>query len=497
LKFARNYLIYKKLALSKLIYLSADFKNLQVMKFMLYQMIIFNHIIILLQTHMNHDHKTIIDKVFSQAKKFGINNTEVVFIEENSISASVRLGKTESIEQSNSSGIGIRAISGQKQAFVSSSDYDDDSICQLVERVNSMMNVSTNDPYLDIASYDNLAKDFTDLNLYDDYQPTIQELIDMALEAENSAMSVKNINNSNGAGSSSSKNKVTMAFSNGFFYQYQSSSFSNSVSVLAGSDDAMESDYDFSSKRFFQDLEQPNIIGKNAGDKTIKRLGAQKIKSCNCPVIFAPNVAKSLLSCFSSAINGASIARGVSFLNNSLNQKIFNNNISIIDDPLIIKALGSKPCDGEGITGKKIELVSNDGILQDYILDLRSAKQLGLKTNSRASRGMESPPSPSSSNLYIQAGTDTPENIIADIKYGIYVTDLFGNGINIVTGDYSQGAFGFLIENGKLTTPINEITIASNLKNMFTDMFVANDLEFKYATNSPTIMIPQMTIAGL
>ena len=317
----------------------------------------------------------------------------------------------------------------------------------------------------------------------------------MANEAEEAARAVKGVTNSEGADASYSSRNIALVTSNGFAQSYKTSSASVSVSVLAGEGTAMERDYDYAIARHVSDLDNPATLGKNAGNRAIKRLNPQKIQSCTVPVVFDPRVSKSLVSTFASAINGAAIARGTSFLKDSLGKALFNPSVSIMDDPHRVRGLSSRPFDSEGVEGKKRALIEN-GVLTTWLLDLRSANQLNLTTTGHASRGLASPPSPSSSNLYMENGDISCQDLISDIKNGFYVTDTFGMGINTITGDYSQGANGFWIENGKISYAVSEITIAGNLGDMFKNITPANDLEFRYGTNAPTLRVESMTIAG-
>jgi len=281
----------------------------------------------------------------------------------------------------------------------------------------------------------------------------------------------------------------------GFVGQNKFTSYSVSVSAVAGEGVGMERDYDFFSAHHFGDLPTPESIGKSAAERTVKRLNPTKAPTCQVPIIFDRRVSKTILGDFAGAINGSSVARGTSFLKDAMGTDIFASGINIIDDALIKRGMASKPFDGEGLPTGKIELVK-DGRLESWVLDLATARQLGLSSNGRASRGTASPPSPSSTNLYMAAGVISPEDMIGEVKDGLYVTELIGMGVNGVTGDYSRGATGFWIKDGVLSHPVNEITITSNLIDMFREATPASDLEFRYGTNAPTLRIDGMTIAG-
>ena len=309
------------------------------------------------------------------------------------------------------------------------------------------------------------------------------------------ALSVKGITNSEGAGASSSKGEFYLATSNGFHGGYQSSSSSVSCSVLAGQGQDMERDYEYAVKRHSSDLPSAKEIGLSAAQKTLKRLNAKKISSTKLPVVFDKRISNDLLGYLASSISGTSIARGTSFLKDSLGKQIFNKDVTIIDDPSIKRGLGSRPFDGEGVKVNKRELVTN-GTLNTWILNTSTAKKLGLKSTGNASRSVGSPPGVSTSNLYMTNGLKTYDDILSSINYGFYATELIGMGVNLVTGDYSMGASGMLIQNGEITHAVSEVTIASNLKEIFMNLSAANDLEFKYRSNAPTVFIESMTLAG-
>jgi len=257
----------------------------------------------------------------------------------------------------------------------------------------------------------------------------------------------------------------------------------------------MERDYDYDSKVYGEDLSSPVGIGRSAGEKAVRRLNPKKASSAQVPVIYDPRVSNSLVGHLAGAVNGSSVARGTTFLKDKMGEKLFPEAVTIVDDPHRIRGLRSKNFDGEGVGTKRLSVVE-DGVLKSWILDLRSARQLGLETTGHASRGTSSPPSPSTTNLYLEAGSLTHEELIADIKEGLYITEMMGFGINGITGDYSRGASGFWIENGTISYPVSELTIAGNLMDMFAHLTAADDLEFRYGTNAPTIRVEGMTVAG-
>ncbi|PCI33452.1 MAG: modulator protein [Alphaproteobacteria bacterium] len=439
-----------------------------------------------------------LDYLITAAKKAGADASDAIIYSGQSEAVSWRLGKLEEVERSESADLGLRVFIGKKQAIVSSSDISNGVLDLLVERVIDMAKNAPEDPYAGLADPDLLAlkaADIPELDLYDGTEKSADELRELARATEEIALEVEGITNSEGASASSSKGLIATANSNGFAQSYRSSNFSLSISVIAGADTTMERDYAYSSKRYFDDLRDAQAVGREAAEKTLARLGPRKAKTCKVPIIFDPRVSRTLLGHLAGAINGHGIARGTSFLKDKMNSQIFSDGISVVDDPHILRGPSSKPFDGEGCRNDKLNIIEN-GVLQCWTLDSSSARQLGLISNGRASRGTSSPPSPSSTNLYMAAGSLSPEELMADIKSGFYVTDLIGMGVNGITGDYSRGAGGFWIEDGKITYPVNEVTIAGNLKTMFMNMTAADDLVIKYGTDAPTLRIDGMMIAG-
>lgn len=443
-----------------------------------------------------NDPLDLLSSLIAQTKRAGADAVDAVMFESAATSVAVRMGETENIERSESTGFGLRVLVGKKQAIVSSTDTSYSALSILAERAVSMAKAAPEDPHLMLAPEELLATNIPALDLYDSSEPSVEELLDRAKRTEDTARAVQGITNSEGADASHSRSIFSIATSHGFMQRYPTSSSSISVSVLAGEGTGMERDDDYSIARFAEDLIAPEIIGNNAAERAILRLNPRKAKSAQVPVIFDPRISKSLLGSFSSAINGAAIARGTSFLKNKMGQQIFNENITIIDDPYRVRGLASRPFDGEGVSGKRKALIDK-GVLTSWLLDMRSASLLGLQTTGSAVRGLSSPPSPSCSNLHMENGIMSPKELMQDIKSGFYITDLFGMGINLITGDYSQGASGFWIENGEVAYPVSEVTIAGNLSEMFQNLTPANDLKFRYGTNAPTIRLERMTVAGV
>jgi len=337
--------------------------------------------------------------------------------------------------------------------------------------------------------------DVAALDLVDPVEPDIASLIERAQAAEEAALRVIGVTNSEGGSASYGHTEIYLATSAGFAGSFARTGHSVSASVLAGTGTGMQRDYDYHSAMHLSDLEDAAKIGTSAGERAVARMNPSRPKTGKLPVIYDPRVSGSLVSHLSGSINGASVARGTSFLKDKMGARLFAAGISIIDDPRRVRGSRSWVFDGEGVPTKTQALVE-DGVLQSWILDSRSARQLGLKTTGHASRGTGGPPSPSATNLYMQAGTMTPAELMADIKEGIYITEMIGNSLNGLTGDYSRGASGFMIRDGALAEPVAEITVAGNLLDMFMHLTPANDLQFRRGTDAPTIRVDGLTMAG-
>ncbi|OKH88913.1 TldD/PmbA family protein [Thalassospira sp. TSL5-1] len=438
-----------------------------------------------------------INDLLNRAKKAGADDADAVYVEGTSLSVSQRLGKLEKLERSEGADLGLRVLIGKKQAVVSSSDTSDAALDELVERCVAMAKNAPEDPFCGIADPSELAEtfDIDGLELCEPGEVDQDKLIAWASACEEAARSVEGITNSEGSDAGWGRHQITLAATNGFANSYAGSGSHISVSVLAGTGTAMERDYDYDSAVFSTDLRDPADIGRMAAEKTLRRLNPRKVKSTQVPIIMDPRVSASIVGHLAGAINGSGIARGTSFLIDMMEKEIFAPNITIVDDPHRKRGLRSKPFDAEGVANAKRNLVEN-GILKGWILDLRSARQLGLKSTGNASRGAGSLPGPSTTNLYMEPGLISPQDMIADVKQGLYITEMIGSSVNGITGDYSRGASGYWIENGELAYPVSEITVAGNLKEMFKAVSPANDLTFKYGTNAPTLRIDGMTVAG-
>lgn len=437
----------------------------------------------------------LLQDLIKTAQSYGADAADAVMIEGQSVSLSQRLGKPENLERAEGQDLGLRVLIGRKQAIVSSSDTKPDALKELAERCVAMARAVPDDPYCGLADPDQLAQIRPDVEAHDPYVPDEATLINWAQQAEDAARAVEGVSNSEGAEASWGASDVAIAGSNGLAFGYRSSGCSVSASVLAGEGTNMERDYDYSSAVFASDLTDPAVIGRTAGEKAVARLNPRKVPTQQVPIVFGTRVSNSLLGHLSGAINGSSIARGTSFLKDKLGEKIFAEGIQVIDDPHRKRGLRSKPMDSEGLANQKRAFV-DDGVLQSWMLDLRTARQLGLESTGNAARSVGGSPSPSPTNFYMAAGDLSFDDMIKDIDAGFYVTELIGMGVNGVTGDYSRGAAGFWIEKGEIVYPVSELTIAGNLKDMFLNLTPADDLSFRYGTNAPSLRVDGMTVAG-
>jgi len=434
------------------------------------------------------------ERLVTAARRAGADSADAVAVRSVSLSVEVREGAVESSERSESDDVGLRVLVGRRQAVVSTNDIAGD-VTPLAERAVAMAKAAPEDAYAGLADPTQLAKDQPDLDLLDPELPSVAVLEERAQKAEAAAFAVKGVTKSDGASASAGMGGMVLATSHGFRGAYLGSRHSVSMSAIAGEGTAMERDYDYSSTLHAADLDSSERIGRSAGERAVERLNPRKASTGKVPVIFDRRIAGSLVGHLASAINGVSVARKTSFLRDKLGQRLFRSDIRIIDDPLRRRGLRSHPFDGEGVAGKQRALIDG-GVLTTWLLDSATARELGLTTTGHAQRGVSSPPSPGPTNLHLEAGNATPEQLMGDIREGFYVTDLIGMGVNQVTGDYSRGASGFWIENGQRTYPVSEVTIAGNLIAMFAELVPANDLEFRYGTNAPTVRVEGLTVGG-
>src|SRR5262245_51890237 len=433
------------------------------------------------------------------AKKKGASAGDVVMVESESFGVTVRMNEVEKISQAGEKRLGLRLFFGNSSASASTSDISKQSIEKLVDDTVKMARVTAQDPYSGLPAAELLAQEQPELDLLDESgrNISVDEKIHIALETEKSALGFDSrITNSEGADFSNQYGRVIYVSSLGFGGEYCGSTYGHSVSPVARQNGSMQRDYWYSSNRKFAKLESSRQVGEKAAQRVLRRLGGRKVKTCEVPVVFDPDMAASLLRNLASAINGYSLYKGASFLASKLNTKIGSDLLHVVDDGTIPGALGSRPFDAEGLPIHKKAVVEK-GELRSYLLDTYSGKKLGMTSTGNASRSVGEPPGVSPANFYLVPGNDSPEQIIGSVKNGLYVTEMIGFGVNMVTGDYSRGAAGMWIENGELAFPVEEITIAGNLKEMFQNLeMVANDLEMRGRIAAPTVMISRMTVAG-
>ena len=419
------------------------------------------------------------------AKKIGATNASVTI--GHSISETVNFRNNNLDESNRSDGLAftIDTYIGKKKSSISSSNLLDQNLNTLIEKCYETTKITPEDEFNSLPDQNLLADSLQNLNIYDDTHIENDKKIDYLKELESAASEDKKIVNTESSFTEKKSNFI-LANSDGFCSGYKTSSFTASCVAVAKDETSMERDYEYSSKRYLDDIKDPKSLGKMASHQTIRKLSPKKIGSEKLSVIFDKRIAKGMLSAFASAISSSAIARGTSFLKDQLNEQIFSNSINIIDKPDIIKGLGSKNFDSEGVKSDTLNLVK-EGVLKSYLVDSYNGRKLNLKSNGRSG---------GTTNLYFENGNQSYDELLKMNSKCIYITETIGHGSNLVTGDYSVGATGFLVENGQFKYPINEITIAGNFKDMFKRIFLANDLDFEYSTNSPTMMIEGMTVAG-
>ena len=434
------------------------------------------------------------ERLVAAARRAGADAADALAVRSVSLAVEVRDGAVEESERSEGDDVGLRAFVGRRQAVVSTNDIKADAT-ELAERAVAMAKAAPEDPFTGIADREQLAREIPDLDLLDPDLPTVGMLEERARRAESAALAVEGVTKSAGASASAGIGGMVLVTSHGFRGAYLNSGQSISMTAIAGAGMAMERDYDYCATVHGGDLDPPEKIGRTAGERAVERLNPRKVKSKRAPVVFDRRAAGSLIGHLASAINGAAVARKSSFLRDKLGQRLFRPGIRVLDDPRRLRGLRSRPFDAEGVATKPLAVVE-DGVLASWLLDCATARELGLVTTGHAQRAVSSTPAPGPSNLHLAAGPDTPEAMMADIAEGFYVTDLIGVGVNYVTGDYSRGANGFWIENGKRTYPVSEVTIAGSLLDMFQALVPANDLEFRFGTNAPTVRVEGLTVGG-
>lgn len=438
----------------------------------------------------------LLSDVVSAALKAGADTAEAVFAQRQCLSVSVRLGELEEVEREEARDLGLRVFVGNRSATVSGSDISSEARAKLIERAVAMARLAPEDPYASLAPRDRLAKGpFPELDLIDAYEPTAEALETQARMAEEGARSVEGVTNSDGGSASWSSASWRLVTSDGFAGVHAATGHSLSCSAIAGEGAGMERGGEGRSARHFADLPSAGDIGREAGRSAVVRLNARKIASTTAPVIFENRLAMSLIGPLLGAISGPSIARGSSFLKDKLNQQIFARGVNLIEDPHRVRGLGSAPFDDEGVDTVRRALI-DDGVLTTWLLNTSSARQLGLETTGHASRGLAGPSGVSTSNLTLSTGTRDQAGLMADAGTGLLVTSMFGPSINGNTGDWSVGCSGLWFENGEITGPVTEITVAGNLIDIYARLIPGSDLEFRGANNAPSILVDGLAIAG-
>ncbi len=432
----------------------------------------------------------------ARAMKAGADAADAVYVGDGSTSVQMRLGKLEDVESAEGEEIGLRVFVGKQSASAASSDLSVQAMLALAERAVAMAGEAPEDAYAGLAPQDRLMTGIQPgLDLDDGADVSPQSLRERALAAEDAARAVTRVSNSEGGSASAGRAVVAIATSHGFSGAYSGSSHGISASVLAGEGSMMQRDYSYTSVRHLSDIDSAEAVGREAGERAVARLNPIRLKSGAMPIVFDPRVSGSMIGHLIGAITGGSIARKTSFLLEALGTQVFGAGVTIMDDPLRQRGLRSKPFDGEGLPTAPMAII-DQGVLTSWLMDSAAARQLGLQPTGHAARGVSGPPGAGASNLHMVAGTLSPNALMADIKTGFYVTELIGQGVNGLTGDYSRGASGFLIRDGVIAEAVAEVTIAGNLKAMFQQLTPADDLVFRYATNAPTLRVDGMMLAG-
>jgi PmbA protein len=435
------------------------------------------------------------ERLVAAARRAGADQADALAVRAVSLSVDVRDGAVEESQRAEGDDLGLRVLVGKRQAVVSTNDLKADGFAALAERAVAMARAAPEDRFAGLADASLLAKEFPALDLVDPDMPAVGTLEALAREAEEAGLAVAGVTKSGGASASAGISGLVLVTSHGFSGATIASRHGVAMTAIAGEGTGMERDYDFSSTLHASDLEPAQLIGRRAGERAIKRLNPRKVATRRLPVVFDSRVSGSLVGHLTSAANGSAIARKTSFLRDKLGAQIFPASITIIDDPLRPRGLRSRPFDAEGVAGQRLALV-RDGVLASWLLDSATGRELDMKTTGHAQRGVSSMPSPGPSNVHLAPGAKTPGELIADIEEGLYVTDMIGMGVNLVSGDYSRGASGFWIEKGQCTYPVSEVTIAGRLLEIFKSLEPANDLQFRYGTNAPSLRVEGLTVAG-
>jgi PmbA protein len=437
--------------------------------------------------------------LLAKAKRGGATEADIIIADGETFSVQVRLGAVDRLTKAREKHLGLRVFVGKRSASTSTSDFTADSLNQLVAETCTLAKAVVEDQVSGLPAADQLAGAKPDLDLYDPTRLNTEQQIELAKRVEAAAMSTdERVTNSEGGDFDSSSGRVVLGNSHGFLGEYQSSSFSMSVSPVATDPEtgAMQRDSWYAVQRKFAKLDSPEAVGLEAARRTVRKLGAKKVATQRVPVVFDSETAGSLMGNLCSAVSGYSLYKGASFLAGQLDKSLAPEYVTVYDDGRVVGGLGSRPFDGEGLPTRKTTVVER-GILKSYLLDTYSGRKLGLASTGNASRSVGENPSVGPTNFYLAPGTKTAQDIIKTVKQGLYVTDLIGFGINMVTGDYSRGAAGFWIEGGELAYPVEEITIAGNLRDMFAGIeMIGSDLVFRGRIASPTVKIAEMMLAG-
>jgi len=436
----------------------------------------------------------IAERLVAAARRAGADTADAVAVRSVSLGVEVREGAVEESERAEGDDVGLRVFIGRRQAVVSTNDVAA-NVDELAQRAVAMARIAPEDAFAGLADSAQLARDIPNLDLLDPDLPSVAVLEQRAKDAEQAGLAVKGVSKSGGASASAGIGGMVLVTSHGFHGAYLNSRQSLAMTAIAGEGTAMERDYDFSSVLHGADLDPADRIGRTAGERAVARLNPRKVSTMKVPVVFDRRVAGSLVGHLASAANGSAVARKTSFLKDKLGERLFKPGTRIVDDPLRRRGVRSRPFDAEGVAAKPLSVIE-DGVLTSWFLDSATARELNLTTTGHAQRGVSSAPSPGPTNLHLEPGPHSPEELMADIADGFYVTDLIGMGVNGVTGDYSRGASGFWIENGKPTYPVSEVTIAGNLIAMFAALTPADDLEFRHGTNAPSVRVEGLTVAG-
>lgn len=454
------------------------------------------------RTHLDLERREMEDiaqAAVREALEQGATDAECTIAQGDEFSVNVRKGEVESLKEAGSRAAGIRVLIGKRTASSYTSDLSPEGIQSMIRAALEIVEIASDDPYTGLPDDSEFGYIEGDLELYHDdvARLSTEEKIARAREAEAVALGVDpRINNSEGASFDSYVGLRVFANSRGFVHSYRTSNCSLSMVPVARQDGAMERDYWMTSARSAARLEAPDYVGRKAAERVLRRLGARKVATQKAPVIFEPRVARSLLDHVFDAVNGGAVYRNASFLAGKLGEKVAAEHVTIIDDGTIPGLFGASPCDDEGVPSRR-SVVMDKGVLSSYLLNVYSARRLGLKTTGNASRGVSGNAGVGHGTLYLEPGRRTPQELIASVRNGLYVTELIGFGVNTVTGDYSRGAVGLWIENGELAYPVSEVTIASTLQEILLGIEeIASDLEFRGAIASPTLLIREMTISG-